>query len=246
MPLIQAERGHTVVRHEEGRIVAVDLPISKGSSAAVPRRMILFLGANPRDTQRLALRQEWAAIKRELRTATYGGEFEFQHMSSVTVDRMAHQLIKLNPTIIHFSGHGAGGASLLKSETTRHITRDTSGIYLQDDRSLSQLVSPRALAMMVKSSAPATRLVVLNACYSDQHADELCQVVDCVVGMTGAIDDAAARSFAVGFYRGLAFRQSVGDALDHARATLAAKQFPDEHVPRIRTRPMTNARQMFL
>jgi len=50
----------------------------------------------------------------------------------------------------------------------------------------------------------------------------------------------------VAFYRALAFRCSVGDALDHAKATLAAKNLPDEHAPRCRTRPMVDAHQMFL
>src|SRR5262245_32589622 len=113
---------------------------------------------------------------------------------------------------------GRGRLAPPQTPITRHITQDTAGIYLQDERNLSQLVTPRALAMMVKSSAPATRLVVLNACYTDQHAEALCQVVDCVVGMTRAIDDEAARSFAAGFYRALGFHHSVGDALDHARA----------------------------
>jgi hypothetical protein len=217
------------------------------SEAILPRRIILFLGANPRDTRRLALRQECAAIKRELRLATHGGEFEFQYKWPVTVDKMAQLLISSKPTIIHFSGHGAGGASSSRMvETTRDVTAADTGIYLDDDQSLSQLVTPRALAMMVKTAAPATRVVVLNACYSDQHADALCQVVDCVVGMTTAIDDEAARSFAVGFYRALAFGRSVGDAVDHARATLAAKRFPDEHAPRSRTRNLADARQIFL
>jgi hypothetical protein len=70
------------------------------SEAILPRRIILFLGANPRDTRRLALRQECAAIKRELRLATHGGEFEFQYKWPVTVDKMAQLLISSKPTII--------------------------------------------------------------------------------------------------------------------------------------------------
>jgi hypothetical protein len=61
-------------------------------------------------------------------------------------------------------------------------------------------VSARALTQMIGSAAPSTRIVVLNACYSDVAAEALRGVVDCVVGMRGAFSDAAARSFAVGFY----------------------------------------------
>jgi hypothetical protein len=63
---------------------------------------------------------------------------------------------------------------------------------------------------MIKSAAASARVVVLNACYSDVQADALCSVVDCVIGMTGAIHDDAARSFAMSFYRALGSRRSVG------------------------------------
>ena len=54
--------------------------------------------------------------------------------------------------------------------------------------------------------------------------------------MRGAIGDDAARSFAVGFYRALGHRRSVGNAVEQAVATLAAKCLPDEQLPICRTR----------
>jgi len=100
--------------------------------------------------------------------------------------------------------------------------------------------------MMIKSTVPLARILVLNACYSEAQAEELRTSVDCVVGMTGAIHDDAARSFAVGFYRGLGNRMSLGLAVEHAVATLAAKQLPDEHLPRCRTRDGIDAHQIVL
>jgi hypothetical protein len=87
---------------------------------------------------------------------------------------------------------------------------------------------------------------VLNACYGDTQADALRGVVDCVIGMTDAIGDDAACSFAVGLYRALGNRRSVGDAFDHGVATLAAKQFPDEVLPRCRTRDGVDAYQLLI
>jgi hypothetical protein len=43
--------------------------------------------------------------------------------------------------------------------------------------------------MMIKSAVNFARVVVLNACYSDGLADQLCTTVDCVVGMAGAVHD---------------------------------------------------------
>jgi len=196
------------------------------------RRVILFLAANPASTSPLALDQECAAIERELRMSAHRDDFELRSKWAVSVDELARHLMELQPTIIHFSCHGA--------------PTDSGGIYLHDDASGSQLVTARALAMMIKSAADSARVVVLNACYSDDHASALCAVVDCVVGMTGAIGDDGARSFAVGLYRALGNRRSVGNAVEHAVATLAAKQLPDEHLPRCRTRDGIDANRVVL
>jgi CHAT domain-containing protein/NACHT domain-containing protein len=210
-------------------------------------KIILFLAANPKNTSRLDLEGECAAIEHELRLARHGNDFEFRSKWVVTVDEMARHLIDLNPTIIHFSGHGRRSTSGAEPTASRDVAPPgDSGIYLHDERHGVQLVTGRALALMVKASAPSTRLVVLNACYSDGHAEELSQVVDCVVGMTRAIHDHAAHSFAVAFYRALGHRFSVGNAVAHAVATLAAKQLPDESIPRCRTQNWSDAHAILL
>jgi hypothetical protein len=63
--------------------------------------------------------------------------------------------------------------------------------------------------------------------------------------MAGAIGDAAARSFAVAFYRALGNHRSVGNAVAQAVATLAAKQLPGD-LPVCRTRGGIDADQIFL
>lgn len=89
---------------------------------------------------------------------------------------------------------------------------------------------------MIRTAAPSVRIVVLNACFGDALADALLGVVDCVVGMRGAVDDEAARAFAVAFYRALGDRCSIGSAVAQSIATLAGKQLPGEHLPICRTR----------
>ena len=226
--------------------------VVRASRSRAPKHLILFLAANPSNTSQLALDQECAAIERELRMTANRDDFEFRSAWAVTVDEMARYLMELEPAIIHFSGHGApsGSAPPGRSATTRDLVLpdagSSSGIYLHGEQGGSQLVTARALAMMIKSTAPAARLVVLNACYSEGQADALRTAVDCVVGMTGAINDDAARSFAVGFYRALGNRRSVGHAVEHAIATLAAKQYPDEDLPRCRTRDGIDAYQIVL
>lgn len=198
------------------------------------RHIILFLAASPGDSTRLALDMECAAIEHELRLTLGRDDFEFRSKWAVDIDEMMRHLNECRPTIVHFSGHGS---------RARGQPADGAGIHLQDEH---QLVSERALAQMIASAAPSTRVVVLNACFSDALAESLRSLVDCVVGMTGAISDDAARSFAVGFYRALGNWRSIGNAIAQAVATLAAKRLPAEHIPVCRTRNGVNADRLFL
>ncbi len=218
-----------------------------------PRQLILFLAANPSGTSRLALDEECAAIERELRMTSYRDDFELRSAWAVTVDEMARHLIEWQPAIVHFSGHGAGSETVAAcaSATQRDgvgqdLGNAPGGIYLNSEHGGSQLVTGRALALLITSVAPSVRVVVLNACYSDAQADALCSAVDCVVGMTGAIGDDAARSSAVAFYRALGDRRPVANAVDHAVATLVAKQYAGEQLPRCRTRDGVDATQVVL
>lgn len=216
-----------------------------------PRNVILFLAARPSNTSPLALDRECAAIERELRASQHRDDFEFRSKWAVTVDDLARCLMELRPAIVHVSGHGVGQASALAQGAG--YGRDVAdagagggGILLHDAANGSQLVTARALAMLIRSATDSVRLVVLNACYSEAQAEMLRSVVDCVVGMAGVIHDDAARAFAVGLYRALGHRRSVGHAVEHAVATLAAKQLPDEQLPRLRTRDGIDANQLVL
>jgi hypothetical protein len=186
------------------------------------KHTILFLAANPVGTDRRALDEECAEIERELRMSSGRDDFDFRSKWAVSVDELMRHLNELQPTILHFSGHGtAAGPGTAGSPGDM----PGAGIFLHDGHG-SQYVTERALAKMIASAAPSTRVVVLNACYSATIAESLCHTVGCVVGMDDTLGDAAARSFAVAFYRALGHRRSVGNAVDQAIATLDAKQHP--------------------
>lgn len=232
---------------------------SDGSSAPPPHRpstslqrrhVILFLAANPCGSSRLALEEECTAIEHELRMTNGRGDFDFRSKWAVTVDDMMRCFNELQPTIIHFSGHGGPSVPDMQREPAS-AHRDAgpaagAGIQLQGAQRQPQHVRARALTDMIESAAPSARVVVLNACFSDVAAAALCGVVDCVVGMPGAIADDAARSFAVGFYRALGYRKSVGNAVAQANAALTAKQLIDEYRPVCRTRTGISADHVIL
>jgi len=188
------------------------------------------MAANPRDSNSLQLPEECAEIQRELRMTGNRDRFRFESRWAVSIDDLMRNLTELDPTVIHFSGHGCGNANLI----------------LQDEQGSSQRVSPRALAMMIGAAAPSARVIVLNACYSAVQAEQLRATVDCVVGMDAAIGDDAARAFAVRFYGAIGNGRSVGNAMQHGIATLAARQLPDELVPRCLTRGGVEANDIIL
>lgn len=219
------------------------------------RQVILFLAANPSGTSQLALDEECAAIEKALQMSTGRDDFDLRSKWAVSIDDMMQHLNDLQPTIVHFSGHGGGAAGIqlhgdgAAADPPRDVESETDngvGIALQGEHREVQYVQARALAQMIGSAAPSARLVVLNACFSDALAEELDDVVDCVVGMRGAIADDAARAFAVGFYRALGARRSVGNAVAQAVAALGARQLLDEHLPICRTRKGVDADAVIL
>jgi hypothetical protein len=196
----------------------------------MPKHVILFLAANPDGTSPLKLGEECAEIQRELKMTPHRDDFHFESRWAVSIDELMRHLTELDPIVVHFSGHGDRCAGLL----------------LQGEQGQPQPVSARALAMMVEAAARSVCVVVLNACYTTVQADALRAKVDCIVGMSGAIGDAAARAFAIRFYGALGNRRSIGNAVAQGIAALAAKQFPDEVLPRCVTRDGVNAEQVFL
>jgi hypothetical protein len=194
------------------------------------RHVILFLAANPRGSSLLQLGEECAEIQRELAMTPNRNDFRFESRWAVSIDELMRHLTEIDPAVIHFSGHGGGSA----------------GMMLQDAQGQAQPVPPRALAMMVRAAACNARLIVLNACYSAAQAEALRGEVDCVVGMDGAIGDAAARAFATRFYGALGNRRSVGNAFAQGVAALAARQLPDELLPRCVTRDGADADRLVL
>jgi pSer/pThr/pTyr-binding forkhead associated (FHA) protein len=214
---------------------------------------ILFVAANPGHTDDLDLDKECDGIERELRSAPHR-DFQLISRWAVTVDEMMRHLNELSPTVLHFAGHGiaAGPHGSGSARASRDVAvptdrvADASGIYLLDERGGPQLVTASALLKMIKAAATSVRVVVLNACYSEDQAQALCGAVDCVIGMAGTLDDEAARSFAVGLYRALGHRRSVGNAFEQAVATLAGKALPGQAIPRCRTRDGVDAGNVFL
>jgi len=182
------------------------------------KHVILFLSANPQDTGRLALDREARSIHLELKHSGHRDRFDFMTRWAVEPLDLLRELRELKPTVVHFSGHGGGSlAGSADAAQGRDVVAPAhgetpSGLYFHGATGGAQVVLPEALGQAFGSVDAGVRLVVLSACFTAPVAEALLAHVDCVAGMNGAIHDAAARSFAIGFYGGLGEHESIAAA----------------------------------
>ncbi|MPZ04330.1 CHAT domain-containing protein, partial [Micrococcus luteus] len=102
------------------------------------------------------------------------------------------------------------------------------------------------LARVLGATDEPPRLVVLNACESLEGVEDLLQTVPTVIGMSESITDLAAITFAAKFYAAIASAQSVGMAVEQARAAMQLASLEDSHLPEVRTRDDVDASTLVL
>src|SRR3954465_9470544 len=189
---------------------------TRGSGASMKKHTILFLAANPSGTDRLALDREARSIQVELERSGYRDCFEFVSRWAAEPLDLLRELRRLKPTVVHFSGHGGQRAPRdqpssqavarvrrapgreVADDQERHGGELEHGLLFQGTDGRAQIVSSAVLGETFGAVSASVKVVVLNACYSDAHARALRAHVDCIVGMTGAIDGVSARIFAIG------------------------------------------------
>lgn len=191
---------------------------------ASQRQVILFLAANPGGMDQLALDREAHAIQVELERSGHRDRFAFVTRWAAEPLDLLRELRRLRPTVLHFKGHG------------EHTSEAARGLYFQSSDGSPRLVLSTAVRDAIAAAGSSVKLVVLSACYSEQQAEALLTGVDCVVGMTGAVGDDAARAFAVGFYGGLGEQESVAAAYRQGRAAIRLHGLDDSARPQLKVR----------
>lgn len=192
---------------------AGNLPVTP--QAVAPRKIkILFLAANPTDTARLRIDEEARAIDQVLRLAEYRN-FDIASHWAVQIDDLQQLLLRHQPDIVHFSGHGS----------------PESEIILQVDAEKSAPVPSQALRTLFKLLKQNIRCVVLNACYSATQAKAIAKEIDCVIGMSDQISDSAALNFSAAFYSTLGYGKSVKTAFDLGRNRIELENPAEATIP---------------
>lgn len=160
---------------------------------------VLFLSANPYDTQRLQLTEEYNEIDDKLRISNYRDQFDLIQRHAISSEDLVYIMMRYTPQIIHFSGHGSKGA-----------------LIFQDRQGVTQTIPSTALAGLFRivNKKKEISCVFLNACFSEVQAKAIVENVDCVIGMAEAVSDNAAKVFSAAFYQALGFKKSIGEAFD--------------------------------
>jgi hypothetical protein len=204
---------------------------------------VLFLAANPAQVPLLQLGEECRAIEDKIRAAKFRDQIRFRSRWAARPDDLLQALNEDTPSVLHFSGHGAGD----------------EGLYFQSEGGSALLVSADGLSQVMQAAGAGVMVVVLNACYSEVQAQALVAHVPCVVGMPDAIGDEAAIIYAASLYRALAFGKSVANAHQQGLAALAlhstggqtrhvklAEPPLREPIPKLLIRPDTDADRVYI
>jgi len=219
---------------------------------AARKHVILFLAANPRDTGRLALDAEARSIHLELKRSGFGDRFDFVTRWAMEPLDLLRELRELQPTIVHFSGHATRPATTGPPTASPELaamgapSNGPLGLLVHNGQGDSLIVSHDALAQTFDVVGAQVRLVVLNACYSASIAEALLAHVDCVVGMSGAIHDDAARSFAIGFYGSLGEQKSIAAAFKQGQAAISLDGLLGAAKPQLHVRDGFDPAQLIL
>ncbi|WP_433261774.1 CHAT domain-containing protein [Actinosynnema sp. CS-041913] len=167
---------------------------------AAEKTRILYLSANPSDTETLRLAAESRTIQEMLRLGSARDSFDFHERSAVRTRDITQALLDVRPRIVHFSGHGESDGRL----------------YVENEVGMSRLVPVAGLAALFEQVADTVECVIVNACDTVALAEAVAAHVGHVIGMRQRIGDAAAIAFSVGFYQALAAGEPVEKAFGMA------------------------------
>jgi hypothetical protein len=134
---------------------------------------ILFLAANPLDTSRLHLDNEFNHIDDMLQRTKYKNRFDLILRQGISTKKLQELFLRFEPEVFHFSGHGS----------------DNGCLVFQNESGYHEEAKPDALGNLFRIFKGKIRCVVLNACYSEIQARRIQKYVDCIICVSNNIRD---------------------------------------------------------
>lgn len=191
---------------------------------------VLFLASNPINVQQLRLDEEARSIKEMINKTRFRDSVSFESRWAVRPMDVLQAINELNPTVIHFSGHGS----------------PSDEIVFQDAEGKAKLVSKEAIVQTMMASSDNIRLVFFNTCYSHNQARSVVEHVEAAIGMNTTIGDNTARIFSSQFYSAIGFGFSLGKAFEQAKALLMMEGIKEENTPELFVKEGLNAYEIII
>lgn len=200
----------------------------KKLKAAKEKINILFIGANP--TLNLNLEKEAREIRESIIKSLNRDSINFETRWATRTTDLFQYINEVNPTIIHFSGHGTENGELV----------------FQDNNDNPKFVSREAITEMINASSDEVRLVVFNNCYSSIIAEGVVNNIEAAIGMNISIGDDAAIQFASQLYSSIGFGLSLEKAFNQAIISLKLEGIDEDTAPQLYTNENINASDIYL
>jgi hypothetical protein len=176
---------------------------------------ILFLSAEPNETVRLRLGEEFRNIQESLQLAKLRERFSLTQRMGIRPADISRALLDVEPQIVHFSGHGSS----------------TGAICLEDRTGGIHPVTPDAMTALFEQFVNCLNCVVLNACYSEIQANAIARYINYVVGVSQAIPDDAAIAFTIGFYQAVGAGRTIEEAYKLGCVQIRLQSIPEYLMP---------------
>ncbi|PTX62087.1 CHAT domain-containing protein [Kordia periserrulae] len=178
---------------------------------------ILFIKANPIDSDALRLDVEENAIRDVLDSCDDKTKFDFESRGAVTKDLLIDHLLKIKPNILHISGHGNTEEQLL----------------LEDVDGYKEEVSIEKLSNVLSGFTDHIQCVFLNTCHSLSGMGDFNENIAYIIGMKNEIPDEVAISFSRNFYNALFNGRTIKDSFKIALSRIAMTDQGDEYIPKL-------------
>jgi hypothetical protein len=225
-----ADKRATQVREHQMIAMGVGLDRHEGLHAhtaheiamlkALPERItVLFFASDPgrRSSNKLALDVEARSIQQSITASEHRKAVNFQTRWAVQYMDILQAINELNPTAVHFSGHGTSADALV----------------LQDDQGRAKHIPKEGIVSAIAYSCESVKLVFFNTCFSYNQAQSCIQHVNAAIGMNREIGDEAARVFFSQFYSAIGFGHSIPKAFGQAKAALMMEDLSQADIPEL-------------
>jgi CHAT domain len=192
-------------RYEAGRTHSIRVIRDHAAGTPVtpvagrPPIRMLILGASLPGTESLRIDREIRAIQEAIEPGMARDNVEVRIRLAVRSDDISRALLKEQPRLVHFAGHGGGPEGSFAAE---------------GDYGLAHIIPVDGLVRLFRSAGQSVECVVANACETEGLARGLSEVIPYAIGMRQPVRDRSAIRFSVGFYQAVAAGRPVEDAFD--------------------------------